>query len=109
MRHPNNMPSAFSERQLKMIELYQDQIKRNRVNRAEIAKAVGLKGHSYVARTIKAWRERLNAKTIRECLCCDKPFPSSGKHDRLCDECGQESEYLPYTLSFNNGGHHASQ
>jgi hypothetical protein len=109
MRHSNTMPAAFNEKQLMMIQLYQEQVRRNKINKSLIAKAVGLHGHSYVSRTLKEWRDRMKAKTMRECLLCEQPFPSHGKHDRLCNACGQESEYVPYSLSFNNGGHHAGQ
>jgi hypothetical protein len=86
--------------QRRMIEIYQEQVRRNRVNKSEIARAVGFHP-SYVNKSIKAWRAEQSAPKgqLRECLCCDRVFVSEGKHDRLCDQCGHGDEYHPYTLS----------
>ncbi|WFU64846.1 hypothetical protein [Bradyrhizobium brasilense] len=32
-------------------------------------------------------RKRLASQTKRNCMCCRKPFPSEGHHNRLCDAC----------------------
>lgn len=31
-------------------------------------------------------------KTVRPCLCCQKPFDSEGIHNRLCDTCRRMGE-----------------
>ena len=92
----------FNPKQQQMILIYQDQVRRNRVNKSEIARQVGLHGHAYVARTIQQWRAEQNAPKgqLRECLCCDDHFVSSGKHHRLCDKCRFNGEYSrTYSLS----------
>jgi NAD kinase len=69
----------------------------------EITKAVGLFANhsSYVRRVIQLYREQKENKgQMRECLCCDDHFISTGKHHRLCDKCRFNGEYMaPYPIS----------
>lgn len=97
----------LSPRQKLIIEEYQHQIRMTgRANYCSITRAVGLKSNvgSYAKRVVQKWLDgpkspRLRG-TVRECLCCDDHFVSSGKHHRLCDKCRFNGEYAePYTIS----------
>ena len=92
--------------QKRMIEMYQAQIRRNRVNKSEIARAVGFHP-SYVSKTIKEWRawQKAPKGMLRGCLCCNRSFVSRGRHNRLCDGCKDGGEYQPYSLSLHSGGY----
>jgi uncharacterized paraquat-inducible protein A len=89
-----------------IIAEYQRQARTGTVNYCAITRNVGLKSNtgSYAKRIVQKWKEEKNPQVlhghVRECLCCDEPFVSEGKHDRLCDRCETQGEYMaPYSLS----------
>jgi len=69
-----------------------------KVRIADVRAAAGIK-YSYASMLVKEWHD-LKRGTVRECLCCDDSFVSSGKHHRLCDRCRVNGEYMaPYPIS----------
>ena len=92
------------ERRERIIEEYQRQLRLSgRPNYPAITKAVGLHSNhgAYARRVVQEWRrEQENKGQMRECLCCDARFISTGKHHRLCDKCRFEGEYeQPFSVS----------
>jgi hypothetical protein len=95
----------FNPRQQQMILIYQDQLRRNRVNKSEIARAVGLHGHAYVARTIQQWKAEQNAPKkgkLEECLnfeeCGNMVWRTTGHY--MCDRCAAHGEIMaPYSTA----------
>jgi hypothetical protein len=67
---------------------------------ATVRAAIG-GNYQYISALIKTHRELTEQKgQLRECLCCDDHFISTGKHHRLCDKCRFAGEYCrPYAIS----------
>lgn len=42
-------------------------------------------------------KPKAEATNLRPCLCCSRPFPSEGIHNRLCDIC-RRGEAVEYAL-----------
>ncbi|MBL9047841.1 MAG: hypothetical protein JNK34_11135 [Tabrizicola sp.] len=43
-------------------------------------------------------------KSVRPCMCCEKPFQSEGIHNRMCDYCRrQNGELIPYGVAPRSG------
>lgn len=97
---------TFTDRQKKMIEIYNKQgAREGHARYAAIAQEVGLhpRHEAYVRKTIKRYKET-KAVVVRRLPClgtdCDEIVESTGPGHRLCDKCRQRGEYFaPYALS----------
>lgn len=94
-----------SSRREQIIAEYQRQMRCDgHINYSAITRAVGLKSNvgSYAKRVVQKWLEVQPAERgrVRECLCCDDRFVSTGRNNRLCDRCRVAGEYsAPYATS----------
>jgi len=44
-------------------------------------------------------RQQAEVATLRPCICCNQPFPSEGKHNRMCGHCrSQASQVEPHLV-----------